>query len=139
MGFACVSEFGTSVAQIAEVTVTGKKIKVDKVTCVIDCGIAVNPDGVKAQCESAIIMGMSAAMFEKIEVKDGKIGPIIYGPYKIAQLKHAPREIDVVVVDSHEKPSGVGEPPMGPPAPAIANAIFNATGQRLRDMPFTLE
>lgn len=138
MGFAASTDANTPCAHIAEVSVEGKKIKVHKVTCVIDPGFAVNPDQVRAQCEGSIIMGLSAAMYEKMEVKDGSLYPTIYGPYKMALMRDAPKEIDVHIINSSEKPGAVGEPPMGPIGAAIANAVFRLTGQRLREMPMEL-
>ncbi|MGB0429993.1 MAG: molybdopterin cofactor-binding domain-containing protein [Bacteroidia bacterium] len=138
-GFATSVDVNTPVAQIVEVSVVDNEIKVDKVTCVIDCGTAVNPDGVRAQCEGAINMGLSAALYEKMEVKDGQLGPIIYGPYQMAQIKNAPKEINTVIIDSTAKPTGVGEPPLGPIGAAVANAVFRITGKRLRRMPLNLE
>ncbi|HAS42852.1 MAG TPA: xanthine dehydrogenase [Microscillaceae bacterium] len=137
-GFAASTDANTPVAQIAEVSIEDNEIKVHKVTCAIDPGIAINPDSIKAQCEGAIIMGMSASMFEKMEVKDGEIGPIIYGPYQMALMRHAPKEIDTVILESGPKPSGVGEPPLGPIGAAIANAVFKLTGKRLRELPLKL-
>ena len=142
MGFAACTDANTPCAQVAEVSIEdegyGKYIKVHKVTCAIDPGIVINPDSVRAQCEGAIIMGLSASLFEKMEIKDGKIGPTIYGAYKMATMRHAPKEIDVVLLEGAEKPSGVGEPPLGPIGAAIANAVYQLTGQRLREMPFKL-
>ena len=137
-GFACSTDANTPVAQVVEVSVEGKEIKVHKVTCAIDPGIVVNPDGVKAQCEGAIIMGLSASLFENMYIKDGEVQPTIYGPYAMAMMKHAPKEIDVILLESGGKPSGVGEPPLGPIGAAIANAVFRLTDQRLRDLPLEL-
>lgn len=138
MGFACSTDAGTPCAHIAEVTVEGKEIKVNKVTCTMDPGFAVNPDQVKAQCEGSIIMGMSASMFERMYVDDSQLRPTIYGPYKMALMRHAPKEIDVEIINGTGKPGAVGEPPLGPIGAAIANAVFRITGQRLREMPLTL-
>jgi isoquinoline 1-oxidoreductase beta subunit len=138
MGFACSTDANTPVAQVVEVSVANKMIKVHKVTCAIDPGFAVNPDGIRAQCEGAIIMGLSASLFEKMEIKDGSVVPTLYGPYKMALMRHAPKEIEVVIVESGDNLSGVGEPPLGPIGAAIANAVFRITGQRLRDMPLEL-
>ncbi|MCI4669241.1 MAG: molybdopterin-dependent oxidoreductase [Bacteroidia bacterium] len=137
-GFAASTDANTPVAQVVEVSVENNQIKVHKVTCAIDPGMAINPDGIKAQCEGAIIMGISASMFEKMEVKNGALTPTIYGAYKMARMRHAPKEIDVVILEGADKPSGVGEPPLGPIGAAIANAVFKLTGKRLRDMPFKL-
>jgi isoquinoline 1-oxidoreductase beta subunit len=123
---------------VVEVSIEEGEIKVHKVTCAIDPGLAINPDQIRAQCEGCIIMGMSAALFEQMYVRDGQLQPIIYGPYKMALMKHAPKEIDVVILQNTEQPGGVGEPPLGPIGAAIANAVFRLTGQRLRSMPLTL-
>ncbi|MFK7775216.1 MAG: molybdopterin cofactor-binding domain-containing protein [Saprospiraceae bacterium] len=138
MGFACSVDANTPCAHVVEVSVENKKIKVHKVTCSIDPGVAVNPDQIRAQCEGSIIMGMSAAMFEKMEVKDNQLTPTIYGPYKMALMRDAPKEIDVVILENAEAPGAVGEPPLGPIAAAIANAVFRLTDQRLRSMPLEL-
>lgn len=138
MGFAVSTDVNTPCAQIVEVSIENKEIKVHKVTCAMDPGIAVNPDQVRAQCEGAIIMGMSAAMFEKMDVEDGQLTPTIYGPYQMALMKNAPKEIDVVLLQNHDKPGAVGEPPLGPIGAAVANAVYRLTGQRLREMPLKL-
>lgn len=138
MGFAASTDTSTPCAHVVEVSVEGKNIKVHKVTCVMDPGISVNPDQVRAQCEGAIIMGMSASMMEKMTVENGELTPIIYGPYQMAMMKHAPKEIDVVLLQGDDKPGSVGEPPLGPIGAAVANAVFRITGQRLRSMPLKL-
>jgi len=138
MGFAASTDANTPCAQVVEVSVEGKSIKVHKVTCAMDPGLVVNPDQVKAQCEGAIIMGLSAAMFEKMTVVDGSLQPTIYGPYRMALMRHAPKEIDTILLENAETPGAVGEPPLGPIGAAIANAVFRLTGQRLREMPLTL-
>ncbi len=101
-------------------------------------GLVVNPDQVRAQCEGAIIMGISATLYEKMEVIDGALTPTIYGPYQMALMKHAPKVIDVVLLQGADVPGAVGEPPLGPIGAAIANAIFRLTGKRLREMPLQL-
>ncbi len=138
MGFAASTDVNTPCAQVVEVTVENNKIKVHKVTCAMDPGLAVNPDQVRAQCEGAIIMGISASMFEKMEVENGALTPVIYGPYEMAKLKDAPKEIDVVLLQNADFPGAVGEPPLGPIGAAIANAVFRLTGQRLRELPLKL-
>jgi isoquinoline 1-oxidoreductase beta subunit len=138
MGFACSTDAGTPCAHVAEVTVEGKEIKVNKVTCTIDPGYAVNPDQVKAQSEGCIIMGISTSMFERMYVDDNQLRPTIYGPYRMALMKDAPKEINVEIINGTGKPGAVGEPPLGPIGAAIANAVFRITGQRLREMPLTL-
>jgi len=138
MGFAASTDVNTPCAQVAEVSIENNEIKVHKVTCAMDPGLAINPDQVRAQCEGAIIMGMSASMFEKMEVEDGELTPTIYGPYQMATMRHAPKEIDVVLLQNSDVPGAVGEPPLGPIGAAVANAVFRLTGQRLREMPLKL-
>lgn len=138
MGLSVSTDANTPCAQIVEVSIEDNQIKVHKVTCAMDPGLSVNPDQVRAQCEGAIIMGMSAAMFEKMEVENGELSPTIYGPYQMALMKHAPKEIDIVLLQGSDTPGAVGEPPLGPIGAAIANAVFRLTGQRLREMPFQL-
>lgn len=141
LGMASSGELATVVAEVAEVSIEndgyGDYIKVHKVTCAIDAGMAVNPDGIRAQVEGGIMMGLSASMYEKIEIQDSQVTPTIYGPYRIAALKDAPKEIDVIIIESGEKPLGVGEPPIGPIGASIGNAVFTLTGKRLRDMPLS--
>jgi len=138
MGFAASTDAGTPCAQVVEVSVENNEIRVHKVTCAMDPGLVINPDQVRAQCEGAIIMGMSASMYEQMYVEDGELLPTIYGPYEMAQMRHAPREIDVVLIQNLELPGAVGEPPIGPIGAAVANAVFRLTGKRLRNMPLKL-
>ena len=114
----------------------GAEIRVHKVTCAIDPGLVVNPDQVRAQCEGAIIMGMSAALYERMTVKDNVLLPILYGPYRMATMRDVPKEIAIEILQGADKPGGVGEPPLGPIGAAIANAVARLTGQRPRAMPF---
>ncbi|NAS14009.1 xanthine dehydrogenase family protein molybdopterin-binding subunit [Poritiphilus flavus] len=139
MGFAASTDANTPCAQVAEVSIEGNEIKVHKVTCAIDPGMAVNPDQIRAQCEGSIIMGLSASMFERMQVENGELRPVIYGPYAMALMKHAPKEIEVVILENADKPGAVGEPPLGPIGAAIANAVFRLTGERLRSMPLALD
>ncbi|GLR15621.1 xanthine dehydrogenase family protein molybdopterin-binding subunit [Portibacter lacus] len=138
MGFAASTDANTPVAQVVEVSIENNEIKVHKVTCVIDPGLAVNPDQIRAQCEGAIIMGMSASMYEKMQVVNGQLTPTIYGPYRMALMKNAPKEINVHILENAETPGAVGEPPLGPIGAAVANAVYRITGKRLREMPLSL-
>jgi isoquinoline 1-oxidoreductase subunit beta len=134
MGMACSIDVNTPCAQIAEVEIKDGQIKVRKVTCAIDPGLIINPDGVKAQTEGGIMMGLSAALFEEVSIKDGKVTPNKLGYYPIALLRDTP-EIEVILNSNGDSPRGVGEPPIGPIAAAIANAVFNLTGKRLNRLP----
>ena len=138
MGFAASIDAGSPCAHVVEVSVKNNIIKVEKVTCVLDCGLAVNPDQVKAQCEGSIIMGISASMHEKMTLNDGQLYPTIYGPYDMALMKHTPKTIDVHLIQGVDDPLPVGEPPLGPIGAAIGNAVRRITNQRLTDLPLKL-
>jgi isoquinoline 1-oxidoreductase subunit beta len=137
-GVAVHESFGTVVAQVAEVTVSGDKIKVDRVVCAVDCGIAVTPDVVTAQMQSAIGYGLSAALMGKITLTDGHVDQSNFHQYLVLRLADMPQDIEVYIVPSSNPPSGVGEPGTPPIAPAVANAVRAATGIRLRTLPFDL-
>ena len=130
LGFAAHTSFLASVAQVADVSIENGQIKVHKVTCVIDCGSLVNPDIVKAQMESGIIFGLTAALHGEITLKDGAVQQSNFHDYPMLRMHETP-EID-------EKPTGVGEPGTPPIAAAVANAIFAINGQRLRSLPLKL-
>jgi len=138
MGFAASIDGGSPCAQVVEVSIENDEIKVHKVTCVFDCGIVVNPDQVKAQVEGCVIMGMSAALYEKMTIVDGQLYPTIYGPYQMALMRHAPKEIDVILIQGADHPLPVGEPPLGPIGAAIGNAVRRLTGKRMTDLPMSL-
>jgi isoquinoline 1-oxidoreductase subunit beta len=136
-GIACSIDTNTPVAQVAEVEIVDGEIRVKKVTCAIDAGLIINPDGIKAQTEGGIMMGLSTALFEEVSIKDGKVTPNQYGYYPIALMRDSP-EIDVVLLANGDSPRGVGEPPIGPIAAAIANAVFALTGKRLNRLPLKM-
>jgi isoquinoline 1-oxidoreductase beta subunit len=124
------------VAEVAEVSVAADgSIKLHRVVCAVDCGRTVNPAIIKRQMESAIIYGMTAALYGKITLKEGRVEQGNFHDYPMVRINEVP-PIEVHIVDSHEKPGGVGEPGLPPLAPAVANAIFAATGKRLRQLPF---
>ena len=138
MGFAASIDTSSPAAHVVEVSIENNEIKVHKVTCAFDCGVVVNPDQVRAQCEGAIVMGMSGAMYEKMTLKDGQLHPTIYGPYDLALMKNTPKEIDIILIEGAEVPLPVGEPPMGPIGAAVGNAVRRLTGKRLIDLPLKL-
>ncbi|MGB9329922.1 MAG: molybdopterin cofactor-binding domain-containing protein, partial [Steroidobacteraceae bacterium] len=137
-GVAVHESFGTVVAQVAEVTVSGNKISVDRVVCAVDCGIAVTPDVIKAQMQSAIGYGLSAALHGKITLTDGRVDQTNFHQYQVLRINEMPRLIEIYIVPSTNAPSGVGEPGTPPIAPAVANAVRAANGVRLRSLPFDL-
>ncbi len=122
------------VAEVAEVSVTQGKVRVHRVVCAVDCGLAVNPDGVKAQLMGGVTFGLSAALFGAITVDKGAIQQGNFDGYRVIRMNEAP-VVEVYIVPSTDSPKGVGEPGVPPIAPAVANAIFAATGQRMRKLP----
>lgn len=134
-GIAIHKSFGSLVAEVVEVEAPSiEQVTVKRVTCVIDCGRVVNPDIIKAQMESAIIFGLSAALHGQVRFTDGEAEQLNFDTYPLLRLDEAP-EIDVHIIESDAPPTGVGEPGVPPLAPALVNAIFAATGERLRDLP----
>lgn len=136
-GVALHQSFGSIVAEVAEVSVEDGRIRVHKVTCAIDCGIVVNPDGVRQQIESAIIYGLSAALYGEITIREGQVVQRNFHDYVMVRMNQSPL-IETVLIQSKEPPEGVGEPGLPPLAPAVANAVFALTGKRLRSLPLRL-
>jgi isoquinoline 1-oxidoreductase beta subunit len=137
-GVAIFESFGTVVGQVAEVSVSDSgDIRVHKVTCVVDCGIAVNPGIVKQQMESGIIFGLTAALYGEINIADGKVRQSNFHDYRMLKMADSPA-IDVHIIPSDQEPGGVGEPGTPVIAPAVANAVFAVTKQRLRSLPLKL-
>jgi isoquinoline 1-oxidoreductase beta subunit len=137
-GIALRASFGSIVAQVAEVEVAGKEIRVRRVTCAIDCGPAINPAIVRAQMESGIIYGLSAALHGEITLKNGAVEQSNFPTYDAVRLADAPAMAVHIVDGGGDRIGGVGEPGTPPIAPAVANAVFAATGQRLRTLPLKL-
>jgi len=117
--------------------VSDARIRVHRVTCVIDCGTPINPDVIRAQMEGGIIFGLTAALHGRIDFVDGRVRQSNFHDYRMLKLADAP-EIDVHIIPSTEPPRGVGETGLPPIAPAVANAVFAATGERLRQLPLQL-
>jgi isoquinoline 1-oxidoreductase subunit beta len=134
-GVSVQTTFGSYMAQVAEVEVSKRgDVRVKRVTCAVDCGIAVNPNTIEAQIQSAIIYGLTAALYGEITVKDGRVEQSNFDTYRALRMNEAPA-IDVHIVQSTEAPGGMGEPGTSALAPAVTNAIFGATGVRLRKLP----
>lgn len=137
-GIALHQSFGSIVAQVIEASVTtDKQIRVHRVVCVIDCGFAVNPNLIRQQMESAIVFGLSAALHGEIVIENGKVKQSTFDDQKILRIDDCP-QIETDIIPSNEHPEGVGEPGTPPVAPALANALFALTGQRLRSLPLKL-
>ncbi len=138
-GLACAPDVGTMVAMVAEISLseTGE-IQVHRMTAAVDAGLFINPDGAKAQTQGAIIMGLSSTLIEELTIEDGRVAPANFDTYPLLTLDRAP-EIEVILLESDGRPRGMGEPPIGPVAAAVGNALYNLTGRRLRRLPFTPE
>jgi isoquinoline 1-oxidoreductase subunit beta len=136
-GVAMHTSFGSAVAEVAEVSVDQGRIRVHKVTCAIDCGVAVNPLTVEAQLMSAVAFGLSAALYGKITLKDGHVEQSNFPDYPVLRFDEMP-QISAHIVPSTADPTGLGEPGTPPIAPAVANALARLTGKRLRRLPFDL-
>ena len=133
-GIALCTGFGT-IAQVAEVSVDKDgTVKPTRVVCVVDCGLMVNPDTVRAQMESGIIFGLSAVMYGEITLKEGRVEQTNFGDYRVLRISESPR-IEVHLIKSAEAPGGIGEPGTSCVMPALTNAVFAATGKRIRKLP----
>ena len=135
-GLAFMEGYTSHIAQVAEISLESGRLKVHKVTCVIDCGQAVNPRIVASQLESGIIFGLSAALWGDITLRNGRAQQQNFHEYRVLRLNETP-EIDVHLVPSDAAPGGIGETGVPPVAPAVCNAIFAATGKRLRSLPIS--
>jgi len=136
-GIATHKSFGTYVALLVEIKVVDNQIQLLKAVCAVDCGLVVNPDIVKMQMESGIIFGASAALYGEITLEDGQVQQSNFHDVPVIRMNQSPR-IETVIINSDHAPSGVGEPSVPPVAPAIANALFKAKGERYRNLPFKL-
>lgn len=137
-GMAAYASFGSYFAEVAEVTVKGSEFKIGRIVAAVDCGQIVNPESVRSQTEGAIIFGLSAALKNEITIKNGAVEQTNFDGYDPVRMNEAP-PIEVYLTQSADDPGGMGEPALPPIAPAVANAIFAASGQRLRKLPFQLK
>jgi isoquinoline 1-oxidoreductase beta subunit len=131
--------FGESyLAEVAEVSVARdlSDLRVHRIVCVVDCGLAINPSGLEGQVESGITWGLSAALHGKIDFKEGRAVQGTYSDYRVMRMSEMP-SIETHILPSNGMPSGFGEHPVPPVAPAVANAVFAATGKRFRKLPIT--
>ncbi len=137
-GIAMTHCFSTTAAQVIEVSKDADgKIKIDRVVTAVDCGIAVNPDNVKAQCEGCVVMGLTAAIKDPLTIDKGRVVENNFHNYRMLRIDEMPK-IEVHILPSTEAPTGVGEPALPPVAPALTNAIYKLTGKRIRKLPFDL-
>jgi len=134
-GVAIGLDVGSYAAICADVDVQGQEIKVERVTVAVDCGLTVNPDGAANQVEGSVVMGLGTALYEEAEVEGGRLLNPNFMRYQVPRINNVPR-IDVHLIGQPEVPStGAGEPGIVPLAPAVANAVFARTGQRIRELP----
>jgi isoquinoline 1-oxidoreductase beta subunit len=136
-GIAFVDLYDSLVAQVAEVSVRGNEVKVHKVTVAIDCGDVINPDSVEAQMQGSVVWALSSMAQEQVTLKDGAAVERNFDTYPILRMGQAP-VVETHIIRSGERMGGVGEPGVPPTAPAVCNAIFAATGRRLRSLPLTV-
>jgi isoquinoline 1-oxidoreductase beta subunit len=137
LGIALHESFNSIVAQVAEVSVQGREVRVHRVSCAVDCGLAVNPDQVVAQMQSGIIYGLSAALTGEITIRDGAAVQGNFDTYPVLRMVESP-PIDVRIVPSDGPIGGIGEPSTPPIAPAVCGGVFAATGQRIRRLPLSV-
>lgn len=137
-GVALQEAFGSICAQVAEVSLEGDQVRVHRVVCAIDCGHSVNPDTIEAQVQGSVVFGLSAALFGEVTLAQGRVQQSSFPDYPVVKLAHMPR-IDVHILRNAHAPGGVGEPGVPPVAPAVANALFALTGQRLRALPLRVK
>lgn len=137
-GIALMEGYDSYMAQVAEVSVDANGVKVHKVTVAADVGHMINPDTVEAQIQSSIVFGMGAGLMQEITLENGRVQQTNYNGFPVVRMYEAPK-IDIVLVSSTEKPGGIGEPATALVVPAIANAVFAATGKRVRKLPLTAQ
>ncbi|MGA8145385.1 MAG: molybdopterin cofactor-binding domain-containing protein [Candidatus Acidiferrales bacterium] len=138
-GIAAFFSFDSYLAEVAEVSIApGGKLRVHRVTCAVDCGRVVDPNGVKAQVESAVVYALSATLMGEITIAGGKVEQSNFDTYPVLRMREMP-EVEVHIVPSTKPPTGIGEPGVPPLAPAVTNAIFAATGKRIRRLPIRPE
>jgi isoquinoline 1-oxidoreductase beta subunit len=135
-GIALMEGYNTYMAQVAEVSIDKGKVIVHKITCAVDCGQVINPDIVNAQIQGSIIFGLSAALWGEINIKEGEVQEQNFDSMRVLRINEVP-EIDIHVVDSDRDPGGMGEPATALVAPAVCNAIYAATGKRIRSLPLS--
>jgi isoquinoline 1-oxidoreductase subunit beta len=133
-GIALHESFGSIVSQVVEISLAKGSLRVHRVDCAVDCGLAVNPGTITAQMESGIVFGLTAALFGVITIKQGRVEQANFDTYPMLHMAQMPA-ISVSIIEGGDKPGGIGEPGTPPAAPALANAIFAATGKRLRSLP----
>jgi isoquinoline 1-oxidoreductase beta subunit len=138
LGLALMEGYASHLAQVAEISIVRGELKVHKIVCVVDCGQMVNPRIVESQIESGIVFGLSSALWGEVTIAGGKVRETNFNNYRVLRNNELP-ELDVHLVESDEPPGGIGEAAVPLVAPALCNAIFAATGKRLRTLPIAAQ
>ncbi|MBC7983479.1 MAG: xanthine dehydrogenase family protein molybdopterin-binding subunit, partial [Candidatus Obscuribacterales bacterium] len=133
-GIALMSGYDTYLAQVVEISVEGGRLKIHRIVCVVDCGQIVNRNIVEAQAEGSIVFGLTAALFGEINIEGGQVKERNFDGYRLLRMNEVPK-IEVYFIEGEDKPGGMGEPAVALVAPALCNAIYAATGKRLRSLP----
>jgi len=133
-GVSVMHAFGSFVGVVLDLTVNEGEVRVHRIVCAVDCGHVVNPDTIEAQIEGGLMFGITAALYSEITIKDGRVEQSNFTDYRMLRINEAP-VIETHLIASTEAPGGIGEPGTAVLAPALANAIFAATGKRLRHLP----
>ena len=139
IGISMAQLYGTFIAQAVTVSKRGNGIKIEKIVSIVDCGLTINPDNVKAQTQGNVVMGISTAIKNGITFMDGKVQQNNFHDYQMLRMSEANYPIEVHVIESLENPGGVGEAGLPPIAPALTNAIFRLTGKRIKALPFDMD
>jgi isoquinoline 1-oxidoreductase beta subunit len=137
-GIALMEGYDSYMAQVAEVSIDAQGVRVHKVTVAADVGQMINPDTVEAQIQSSVVFGMSAGLMQEITLEKGRVQQTNFNNFPVVRMFHSP-QVDITLVASTEKPGGIGEPATALVVPAIANAVFAATGKRVRKLPLTAQ
>ena len=135
-GFSTWFSFNSYVAQVVEIQMLKGKPRITKVYCAVHCGKVVNVSGAENQVQGAVVDGLGHAVYTKLTFNNGAAVQTNFGPYNFVRMRNTPLDVEVQFVPSEENPTGLGEPGLPPIAPALANALFAATGKRFRKMPF---
>jgi len=135
MGIAVHHSFASYAAMVVHAEVHGSRISVHRVDCAVDCGMVLNPDNVRAQIEGAVIMGLSLALDQQVNFKDGAVGNSNFDDYPLLAISEAPAKINVDFIGEDNRSTGIGEPGVPVVAPALVNAIYAASGKRYRSLP----
>jgi len=138
LGIACSRDHLTYAADVVEVSMLDERVRIHRVVSAVDCGPVINPIGARAQVEGSIVQGLSAAVGECITIAGGAVVERNFDRYRVLRINQAPRLVEAYFVETDTHPTGLGEPALPPVAPALSNAIFRASGRRIRTLPLDI-